>query len=128
MKKDSNKYSNAILIGIGMGILLVFITPRCEKAGTMDLDENIGSLHISELSVVIDSLRAEGYAVENHYPAYIRFVKPNIHTDPAKDAVAIAKALQAHTGVSVKVQLDIGEGSYYADPDEGIIDPAKFRR
>ena len=119
-------YLNAVWIGIGIAVALMFITPRCETVQYRELPVLYSRLDDPEIKAVVDSLRGEGYAVENHYPVYIRFVKDRIDGDPNKEAMRIARAVMENTGERVKIQLDFSTGKVYADPVEGLIDPMDF--
>lgn len=121
--KKMRFYGKAVLVGVAIGLGLVLITPKCESVREKDLINMSSQLKTPGLDFVLDSLSAEGYASENHYPIFVRLVKHHLGKDPFDDAVAIAKSLKAHTGTPVKVQLDFHGGKVFAHPDKGIIDP-----
>ncbi len=126
-KKVRTKYGQAVLLGLGIGLLLVLITPRCQAPSKVDAQARVQIQRDPGLQFVIDSMRAEGFAVESHYPVYVRFVKANVDGDPAVVAFSIARALQNHTGIEdIKAQLDLTEGTYIADPNRGLIDPEEI--
>jgi hypothetical protein len=125
-RKSATDYKKAVYIGLGIGILLILITPRCIDVPLKDGTDKANIGEDPQLTFVIDSMRAEGYAVSNHYPVYIRFVKTQLGKDMTRDATAIAKALKSHTGISIKVQLDAEGGSVIVDPDRGVIDPQEI--
>jgi len=125
-KKQKTPYLKAVLLGIGIGFLLVLITPKC-----LDVETKSGSTVITtssdpEFTFVIDSLKAAGFAVENHYPVYIRLIKRRVDGEIVSHAMSIAKSLKTHTGNSVKVQIDANGGSVTVDPDRGIINPSEI--
>jgi len=126
-KKQLTNYPQAVLIGVAIGILLVLITPRCEKATSGDVDRALKIEADPSLTFVIDSMRAEGYSVENHFPIYIRFIKHRVSGNAEQNAISIAKALREHTGIDVNVQVDCNNVTYFADHN-GIIDPQKAVR
>lgn len=124
-KKEKIGFWKAVLLGFGIAIIFILITPRC-----LDVEEKSTSrkTHFSdnaEFRFVLDSLRSVGYAVENHYPIYIRVVKNRVPGDIVSHANAIAKSIKAHTGMPIKVQVDANGGTVIVDPDRGIIDPTK---
>ena len=126
-KKNPTNYGQAVLVGFALGLLFVLITPRCQAPSSVDANARVNIDRDPGLAFVIDSLRAEGFAVVSHYPVYVRFVKNNTDDDPVQTAISIAKALQYHTGVDdIKAQLDLATGTYLADPNRGIIDPSEI--
>lgn len=125
-KKNETKYGNAVLIGLGVALLLILFTPRCQKVDSVQEADIGGNYNDPELNFVLDSLRRSGFSVVNHYPVYVRVVKRNVGGDTEGTAMAIAKSLKDHTGKSVKVQLDAEGGTTLADPDKGFIDPSQL--
>jgi len=126
-KKGKTKYGEAVLIGFAIGFFFMLITPRCQEPSYIDPQARAKIKREPELAFVIDSLRAEGFAVESHYPIYVRFVKTKVDGDPAVVAFSLARALAHHTGVpDIKAQLDLADGTYLADPKRGLIDPQEI--
>ncbi len=120
-KKKRIPFGETISIGVLLGVMLVFITPRCEENPSNVLISYSTNVDLPGLDHVIDSLSRHGYAIENHYPIYVRLYKPNIPGDEKIEAVRIAKAIKANTGTVVQVQLDFSGGRCFANPDKGII-------
>ncbi len=126
-KKGKTKYGEAVVVGIAIGLFFLLITPRCQEPSYVDPQARAKIRRDPGLAFVIDSLRAEGFAVESHYPIYVRFVKSKVDGDPAVVAFSLARALVHHTGVEdIKAQLDLADGTYLADPKRGLIDPEEI--
>lgn len=126
-KKNPTKYGQAVLVGLLIGLFLILITPRCQEPSDVDAHARVKIDPDPGLRFVIDSMRAEGFAVESHYPVYVRFVKAEVEGDPVVVAFSIARALQRHTGIEdIKAQLDLAEGTYLVDPNRGLIDPEEI--
>ncbi len=125
-KRRITNYPKAVMIGVALSVLFVLITPRCQSPSKVNPNKSYGVRRDPGVAFVIDSMRACGFAVESHYPVYVRFVKRQISGDPIIEVQNIARTLKNHTGISIKAQLDLSDGSYLADPDRGIIDPTEI--
>gem|GEM_PF-2127314 len=115
--------AEAIGTGVLLGLLIIFFSPRCQPPPDKVVIDYSTNVEIPELTEVINKLSQEGYAIENHFPVYIRVYKRSIEGDEKEDALRIAKMVKDYTGTSVQIQLDYDGGRCFAHPDKGIIVP-----
>ncbi len=122
-RKKRIPFVEAVVTGAILGLLFIFIAPRCEKPPERLTIDYSTDARIPELDRVLATFSQQGYAIESHYPIYVRLYKAHIPGDKKAEAVRIAKAIEAATGEAVAVQLDFDGGRYFADPDKGVIVP-----
>ncbi len=122
-RKRRIPFVEAAVTGAIVGLLFIFIAPRCEKPPEKLVIDYSTNARTPELDQALQTLSQQGYAIENHYPIYIRLYKARIPGDERSEAMRIAKFIKAATGEAVEVQLDFDGGRYFAHPDKGIIVP-----